>query len=84
MLKKNFDFTKIEYSYFKHYLIDQDSEKSKIQFRILYKNVFHFDFYLKMKEITEEIKRKHRKVIIHVHGGGFVAMTTSSHLIYLT
>ncbi len=37
----------------------------------------------KREKVTEKIKSHFKKVIIHIHGGGFICMSSSSHQSYL-
>ena len=72
---KNFKISKekpkkLDFSHFKNIFVKNEK---KISIRLLFNRKINFNL------ISEEIKFKFKKIIIHTHGGGFIASSSSYH-----
>ena len=55
------------------------------QIRFLSKEVIDLERIIKEPDLVNEgLRQQFKKVIIHIHGGGFITMSSSSHLSYLS
>jgi len=83
-LNSNFSFESLKASDFLFQNLLGDHKDAEFKIRIIsninlsLKKLFHGNYSLTLKE-----KERLKKVIFHVHGGGFISMSSSSHQSYL-
>lgn len=82
MLKKDCNFDQFGKDFFKGLQINKP-EEDKYQVRVLTNFKLDMNNILNLDTISNQIKEMHKNIIFHVHGGGYVALSTSSHQFYL-